>query len=101
MTSRLILVLMLTFGFCEAALAARHALVVGNASYEVGKLNNPVNDARGVARALEALDFEVQVTTNCSGRYKHFAVSWVRMTLPCFITPVTGLRLTAKTIYFQ
>ncbi len=42
----------------------RVALVIGNAAYETGRLNNPVNDARAVARALKGLGFEVLVYEN-------------------------------------
>ncbi|MDQ3802770.1 MAG: caspase domain-containing protein [Acidobacteriota bacterium] len=37
----------------------RVALVVGNGSYKVGPLRNPVNDARDMARVLRELGFEV------------------------------------------
>lgn len=37
----------------------RTALVIGNASYRVGPLKNPVPDARAVADALRGLGFEV------------------------------------------
>jgi uncharacterized caspase-like protein len=39
--------------------ATRTALVIGNADYDTAPLKNPVNDARDVANALRALDFEV------------------------------------------
>src|SRR5262245_52803611 len=38
--------------------AKRVALVVGNADYKVGPLQNPVNDAAAVADAFEALHFD-------------------------------------------
>lgn len=37
----------------------RYALVIGNATYAVGALANPRNDAEAIARALRATDFEV------------------------------------------
>ncbi len=37
----------------------RLALVIGNASYRIGALKNPANDARDMAKALRALGFEV------------------------------------------
>lgn len=40
------------------------ALVIGNASYKVGALKNPVNDARAVAEALKGLGFEVALREN-------------------------------------
>ena len=37
----------------------RLALVIGNSAYEKGELNNPVNDAKLIAKTLDSLDFEV------------------------------------------
>ena len=37
----------------------RVALVIGNAGYKVGKLANPVNDARDIAHRLRVLGFDV------------------------------------------
>ena len=60
--------LLATLGLLVAATAAaqerglterRVALVIGNASYKVSPLKDPVNDARDVANALRRLDFEV------------------------------------------
>ena len=60
--------LLATLGLLVAATASaqqrglnerRVALVIGNASYKVSPLKNPVNDARDVANALRRLDFEV------------------------------------------
>ncbi|MEL6180181.1 MAG: caspase domain-containing protein, partial [Myxococcota bacterium] len=42
----------------------RIALVIGNANYTVGRLANPVNDARAMATALSELGFEVTLHTN-------------------------------------
>ncbi|MEA1953802.1 MAG: caspase family protein [Campylobacterota bacterium] len=42
----------------------RVALVIGNADYLVKPLNNPVNDAEDIARALKELDFDVSLITN-------------------------------------
>lgn len=42
----------------------RHALVVGNAQYKVGRLRNPVNDAKDMATALSQLGFKVQLFLN-------------------------------------
>ena len=44
----------------------RVALVIGNASYKSAPLQNPVNDSRGVARALRSLGFEVIERQNLS-----------------------------------
>lgn len=43
---------------------SRLALVVGNASYPEGRLENPVNDAKDVAAALREVGFEVLLETN-------------------------------------
>ncbi|MGH6944311.1 MAG: caspase family protein, partial [Geminicoccaceae bacterium] len=55
------------FLLCLALASAAHAegrriaLVIGNGNYlHAPKLDNPVNDANGVAAALEGLGFEVQ-----------------------------------------
>jgi hypothetical protein len=37
----------------------RIALVIGNSAYVVGRLRNPINDARAMAKALRELGFEV------------------------------------------
>ena len=42
----------------------RIALVIGNANYEKGNLQNPVNDANLIAQSLKELDFEVLLYTN-------------------------------------
>ena len=42
----------------------RIALVIGNAAYEKGVLENPVNDANLIAESLEKLDFEVFLHTD-------------------------------------
>ena len=42
----------------------RLALVIGNANYDKGPLNNPVNDARLIASTLEKLDFDVILKEN-------------------------------------
>jgi hypothetical protein len=44
----------------------RIALVIGNANYRIGALRNPANDARAIAVALRALDFEVDEQVNLS-----------------------------------
>lgn len=46
-------------GLDTPATEKRVALVIGNSAYEAGPLRNPVNDARDVAGALEALGFEI------------------------------------------
>ncbi|HNG96517.1 MAG TPA: caspase family protein, partial [Acidobacteriota bacterium] len=42
----------------------RFALVIGNGSYQIGKLKNPPNDARAMTTALSSLNFEVAGFTN-------------------------------------
>lgn len=37
----------------------RYAIVVGNGDYSIGKLPNPVNDARLIAEVLRELHFDV------------------------------------------
>lgn len=44
----------------------RVALVIGNSNYEKGELNNPVNDAKLIAKTLDSLDFEVLEAYNVS-----------------------------------
>ena len=42
----------------------RLALVIGNGKYPEGRLENPVNDARDIAKTLEKVGFEVMLETN-------------------------------------
>jgi tetratricopeptide (TPR) repeat protein len=42
----------------------RVALVIGNADYKIGRLRNPVNDARDISKVLEGLGFDVDLHTN-------------------------------------
>ncbi|MGK7886549.1 MAG: caspase domain-containing protein [Crocosphaera sp.] len=49
----------------------RKALVIGNAAYRKGGLNNPVNDANAVAKALRDLGFDVTPRTNLNLRSMH------------------------------
>ncbi len=53
----------------------RTALVVGNAGYRDSPLGNPVNDARDVAEALRAMEFEVVQRENLDKRGFDAAVS--------------------------
>jgi uncharacterized caspase-like protein len=46
--------------FAQTA-AARIALVIGNSAYPQSPLENPVNDARGMAKALQESGFEVEL----------------------------------------
>lgn len=61
----------------NAAREGRFALVIGNASYPVGALQNPINDARDISRILKTLDFEVETRldigkSNISETIKNF-----------------------------
>jgi len=46
----------------------RVALVIGNAAYAVGRLNNPILDARAMAESLRTLGFEVLARENLTYR---------------------------------
>ena len=46
----------------------RAALVIGNSTYRVGALKNPVNDAQAVAASLRTLGFDVSLRENTSLR---------------------------------
>ena len=50
----------------DSAHAKRVALVVGNASYQVGRLTNPPNDVAEMERALKAVGFSVQKVLNAN-----------------------------------
>lgn len=51
----------------ETDISERHALVIGNDAYgSVTSLDNPVNDARLIARTLEALGFDVTLVTDAT-----------------------------------
>jgi uncharacterized caspase-like protein len=53
----------------SAAFAGKRlALVIGNAKYPTAPLKNPVNDARGIAKALKELGFEVTLRENAGQR---------------------------------
>lgn len=63
--------LLLAMLFAMPAFAARTALVIGNAAYPgisddslFGVLDNPVNDAQAIGRALETYGFDVIVVTD-------------------------------------
>ena len=53
---------------------ARLALVIGNASYPIGALRNPANDARAMGRTLRELGFEVMAFENLGQRDMRRAV---------------------------
>ncbi|MFN5912429.1 MAG: caspase domain-containing protein, partial [Bacteroidota bacterium] len=58
----LIFITLSSFGFY--AQEKRLALVIGNANYDKGALQNPVNDALLMKKTLESLDFDVILDTN-------------------------------------
>src|SRR4029079_17917454 len=43
---------------------ARTALLIGNAAYSFAPLNNPINDAKAIAMALEGAGFKVIMETD-------------------------------------
>lgn len=51
------------------------ALVIGNANYPGNALRNPVNDARAVARALRAANFEVFQHLDASAKEMRRAIA--------------------------
>lgn len=52
----------------------RAALVIGNGSYKISPLVNPVNDAQDIAKILEELGFVVTVKTNADQRSMEEAI---------------------------
>ena len=48
------------------AINKRVALIIGNATYKLFPLNNPVNDARDMAKALRSFGFKVIIKENAS-----------------------------------
>ena len=55
-------------GKAEIASEPRVALVIGNSSYAVGPLRNPVNDAEDMAQVLRTLGFRVTLRQNATHR---------------------------------
>ncbi len=60
------LLLCLFTSLVSPALAQRVALLVGNANYPVGRLNNPPNDVAVMESALKAVGFKVQKVLNAN-----------------------------------
>ena len=60
---------------CHPPADRRVALIIGNGSYSVGRLNNPVLDARAMAGTLRDLGFEVLAHENLSYRSMRRAVA--------------------------
>jgi len=67
---RIFLVLFILVLICPSLLIAatekRTALVIGNGSYALGPLKNPVNDATDIAATLKRLGFDVILKKNAS-----------------------------------
>jgi formylglycine-generating enzyme required for sulfatase activity len=56
-------------------LTKRVALVIGNGAYQfVGRLNNPADDAREMAKTLKELNFEVSERIDCDKRQLEAAI---------------------------
>ena len=67
-------ILVLFLAMPLSAAGSRVALVVGNADYNVGRLANPVNDARDLAKVLRSVGFEVQLVENQNRVNMHRAI---------------------------
>lgn len=61
---------------------ARHALVIGNATYPAAPLRNPVNDARDMARALRETGFRVTLLEDATQRAMKQAIQEFGQRLP-------------------
>ena len=46
----------------------RLALVIGNSSYEIGALNNPIRDAHLISQTLQKFNFKIDLVTNVDRR---------------------------------
>lgn len=62
--SGLVLLVCILAVMTTAQAATRTALVIGNAQYSTAPLRNPANDAQDIAKALEALGFDVICKVN-------------------------------------
>ena len=75
---KILLILMtLSFFFVHSVYSdtrARTALIIGNSHYEIGLLNNPVNDANDMAAKLKELGFEVILKLDANKREMKDAV---------------------------
>lgn len=68
-SARILVIFVLLSLFLRTANAAeeyRFALVIGNASYPIGSLKNPINDAKDISASLKALGFEVETRLDIS-----------------------------------
>lgn len=65
---RYLIILLLPLSLFSQTEEKRLALVIGNANYNKGPLNNPVNDALLMTQTLESLDFDVILDTNIANK---------------------------------
>ena len=63
-----LIILLLPLSLFSQTEEKRLALVIGNANYNKGPLNNPVNDALLMTQTLESLDFDVILDTNIANK---------------------------------
>jgi hypothetical protein len=61
---RFLAALCCAMAFLGAAQAKNYALLIGNADYAIGPLDNPVNDATDFGKTLREIGFETKVLTN-------------------------------------
>ena len=75
MRNRLLLLAFLLIGTTALAEPARVALVIGNAAYSRAALANPINDARAMTQALQAVGFRVTTLENADRKSMKQAVN--------------------------
>ena len=100
MRNRLLLLAFLLIGTTALAEPARVALVIGNAAYSRAALANPINDARAMTQALQAVGFRVTTLENADRKSMKQAVNAFAeqlAALRCFTTPATACNTTAPT----
>lgn len=66
LSALLILGILIPSIFAQEKNQLRHALVIGNSDYKIGRLFNTKNDAQDMAAALERLGFNVDLQINSS-----------------------------------
>ena len=70
-----LIVLLLSIGFSQLALAQKRiALVIGNSDYKDVPLTNPVNDAEDISAALRETGFDVYTYTNVNRKQMREAI---------------------------
>ena len=86
----------------DASSERKLALVIGNAEYLIGPLDNPVNDARLIGTTLKSLGFEVYIkrtlTKNDETRHQGFGgkLSQQVRTLSAFYFQAMDYKATVK-----